>query len=267
MPFSAPIGTEEERASGKIWPGRWNDANPYLSHYSLGYHTGADLNLNFPHFDLNAHSEVYAISEGKVTFARLFSTTAWGNLVVIDHGTVNGLPLFSRYGHVENIQVEDGQAVQAGEMIAAVGNGGALNFPYHLHFDISRTEILRTKPGHWPGEQKAQILTHYVDPKEFLQAHVSGDPANSFIAGNLPEGQIYFVIATLGLNVREDHSTSARKVGVLPFGSRIYIDDTQRVDQDSFTWGKISDGQFTGDWMALGKADNSQKFVSRNPPG
>jgi hypothetical protein len=36
MPFSAPIGTEEERASGKIWPGRWHDANPYLSHYSLG---------------------------------------------------------------------------------------------------------------------------------------------------------------------------------------------------------------------------------------
>jgi hypothetical protein len=141
---------------------------------------------------------------------------------------------------------------------------------------VKENEHMRTQIGrlqraaearHWPGEQKAQILTHYVDPKEFLQAHVRGDPANSFIAGNLPEGQIYFVIATLGLNVREDHSTSAQKVGVLTFGSRIYIDDTQRFDQDSFTWGKISDGQFTGDWMALGKADNSQKFVSRNPPG
>jgi hypothetical protein len=267
MEFSAPIGTEEERASGKIWPGRWHDANPYLSHYSFGYHTGADLNLNFPHYNMNAHAEVYAICEGKVTFARLFSPTAWGNLVVIDHGIVDGLPLFSRYGHVEDIRVEEGQAVQAGEMIAAVGNGGALNFPYHLHFDISRTEILGTRPGHWPGEQKAQILAHYVDPKEFLQAQVSGDTANSFIAGNLPEGQIYFVIATLGLNVRKDHMMTAEKVGVLAFGKRVYIDDSQRIDQDSFTWGKISDGQFTGDWMALGKADNSQKFVSRNPPG
>ena len=97
MSFQAPIGSPEEIATGRIWPGRWVDATPYLTHYSYGYHTGADLNLNYPVWDADQHSDVYAMGEGKVTYAKLFSTQYWGNIIVIDHGTVDGMPLFSRY--------------------------------------------------------------------------------------------------------------------------------------------------------------------------
>ncbi len=38
MSFNAPIGTEQERATGIIWPGGWIDANGYLNLYSLGYY-------------------------------------------------------------------------------------------------------------------------------------------------------------------------------------------------------------------------------------
>ena len=111
MSFTAPIGSDEERKSGIIWPGKWFDVTPYLTHYAYGYHTGADLNLNYPHWDGDAHSAVYAMGDGVVTYAQLYSRKVWGNLIIIDHGIVDGKPLFSRYAHVENIQVAAGQSV------------------------------------------------------------------------------------------------------------------------------------------------------------
>ena len=262
MSFSAPIGTVEERESGKIWPGRWEDVTGYDKLYSLGYHTGADLNLNFPHWDANAHSDVFAIGDGTVTFADLFSTQEWGKLVVIDHGTVDGRPLFSRYGHVENITVSPSQPVGRGEPIASVGNGEGL-FPYHLHFDISLTDILRSKPGHWPGHSRTLVHAHYVNPQEWLQVHVTDGVTNL----NIFIAQAYYVIATLGLRVRQNHSTTALQVGVLPLGSKVTIDDTATVEQDSFKWGRVSGGAFNGDWLAMGKADQSETYLSRFPPG
>jgi hypothetical protein len=64
--YTAPIGTEAERASGKIWPGSWFDATGYARHYRIGqpneaYHTGADLNCNTPVWDSDAHSGDEAI--------------------------------------------------------------------------------------------------------------------------------------------------------------------------------------------------------------
>lgn len=58
--YTAPIGTEAERASGKIWPGAWGDATGYATRYRIGspneaYHTGADLNCNTPIWDADAH--------------------------------------------------------------------------------------------------------------------------------------------------------------------------------------------------------------------
>jgi hypothetical protein len=263
MAFQVPIGTQEERESGIVWPGRWNDATPYLTSYSLGYHTGADLNLNHPHWDADRHKEVRAMGPGQVTYARLYSTQYWGNIIVIDHGTVDGSPLFSRYGHVENIRVAANQMVNLGDHIADVGNGEGL-FPYHLHFDISKTEILRTRPGHWPGTNISLVRAHYVNPQEWLQAHVGSGPGAGG-AAVLPSFEVWYVIATLGLRVRRDHSRSATQVGSLLYGTRVSL-GTARVDQETYTWGQISGGSFNGDWIAVGKTDLTEIYLSRNPP-
>lgn len=261
MAFTTPIGTQEERETGVIWPGRWMDATGYDKLYSLGYHTGADLNLNFPHWNADAHSAVRAMGDGVVTFATLFSTRVWGHIVVINHGQVDGVPLFSRYAHVEEINVIAGQQVETGDQIAKVGNGDGL-FAYHLHFDISNTDILDSKPGHWPGYNRALVHAHYVNPQEWLQRHVEGGPENL----SLLIVQVYYVIATLGLRVRQDHSRSARQVGSLPFGSRISINDAEFVDQDNLRWARITTGQYSGDWLAMGTANQSEMYVSRFSP-
>lgn len=264
MSFQAPIGSPEEIASGNIWPGQWMDATPYLTSYSLGYHTGADLNLNYPYWDADMHSKVFAIGPGKVAYAQLYSTKVWGKIIVIDHGIVDGLPLMTRYGHIENIQVAVGDVVQKGQQIANVGNGEGL-FPYHLHFDISTTNVLLTKAWDWPGSDLDTVKANYVDPKAWLLAHVQ--------AGGViqpppppPNTQDVYISATAGLRVRQDHNTTSAPMTVLPYGTRVTIDRQERVNQEGYTWGHIRSGTYNGNWIALGKSDQSEAYVSNNPP-
>ena len=75
MPFQPPIGTEEERNSGNVWPGTWTDANRWTGSnppkYKLGknnwaYHTGADLNNDKPRWDSDAHAQIFSMGDGEV---------------------------------------------------------------------------------------------------------------------------------------------------------------------------------------------------------
>ncbi len=276
MSFKAPIGSEEERNSGKIWPGQWADATPYLTHYAYGIHTGADLNLNLPGaWDADAHSGVYAMGDGIVTYAQRWPNPKyWGNIIVVNHGIVDGKPLFSRYAHVENIKVSVGQSVGTGHPIAQVGNGFGL-FAYHLHFDISTTELLRTEPNNWPAPKsspnEALLKQHYVDPRAWLmRPHViestptDKDNAVSGIKPT-PTPPVWYVIAPAGAQVRKDASISAEQVGLLPHGSKLSI-ETQGGNRDGYTWGHISGGEFNGFWLAIRKQDQSESYVSTNPP-
>jgi murein DD-endopeptidase MepM/ murein hydrolase activator NlpD len=87
--FYSPIGTREQRQSHQIWPQGWIDAAPYAVIYRVdtpfeAYHTGADLNLNTPTWDRDAHSPVYSMGPGVVTYAKFFSS-GWGNLIIVRH--------------------------------------------------------------------------------------------------------------------------------------------------------------------------------------
>lgn len=54
-----------------------------------------------------------------------------GNYLVLDHG--DGLT--TMYAHCRNVDVKEGDAVKAGEMVAAVGSTGMSTGP-HLHFEV-----------------------------------------------------------------------------------------------------------------------------------
>ena len=171
--FDAPIGTEAERASPKIWPGDWVDANPYLNKYFAGYHTGADLNLNIPTYNLDKGKPVYAAADGTVIFSQVVTGSTWNGLIVIEHPPLpDGKPVFTRYGHVENLIVKAGDTVRRGQQIAQVGRYLDPRYPnYHLHFDVSLTTILKSNPRHWPKFDLNSVKTNYVDPKKFIEQH------------------------------------------------------------------------------------------------
>jgi len=274
MAYQAPIGTDDERNSGQVWPGTWVDATPYLTHYQYGYHTGADLNNNSPHFDADAHSPVYAMGQGKVTYAQLVSKKVWGNLIVIDHGIVDGKPLFSRYAHVEAINVKVGDMVQMGHPLARVGNGEGL-FPYHLHFDISTTTQLKNMPTYWPGNDSQGVKSHFVDPRAWLRntQHVVGSLPDTDGTNPPPPPPpppstrpVWYVIAADGAAIHKSPSAASEKAGMLTRGEKTSIDEDAGVNNESMIWGQIIGGQFEGNWLAIRKTDQSESYLSTNPP-
>jgi murein DD-endopeptidase MepM/ murein hydrolase activator NlpD len=172
--FDAPVGTEAERRSTEVWPGKWFDASPYDQQYldstgSAAFHTGADLNLNDPVWDSDANAPVYAPASGEVTFAG--QRSVWGNIVIIRHDPLQpgGDGVCSRSAHLATVGVAAGQRVQRGQQIGCIGHpaGG----PNHLHFDISPTKALLLNPGDWPGLDRPRLHLHYLNPLTFIQQH------------------------------------------------------------------------------------------------
>jgi hypothetical protein len=167
--FDAPVGTATERASTKLWPGMWTDANSYGNRYWLRdkyvWHTGSDLNLNSPSWDLDRLAPVYADAHGEVTHVAVHSD--WGGyIVILKHSLPTGNPVYSRFAHLDSVNVSVGQVVRRGEQIGRIGR--SLDGPYHLHYDISTTGILATKPGDWPGVDYQRILVDYTDPLAYI---------------------------------------------------------------------------------------------------
>ncbi|MDF2555424.1 MAG: mepM 1, partial [Microbacterium sp.] len=74
---------------------------------------------------------IYAAAAGTVEMSQNYS--GYGNYIRINHGGGVG----TGYGHIVNggLYVRRGQYVNAGQLIAAVGNTGG-SFGCHLHFEV-----------------------------------------------------------------------------------------------------------------------------------
>ncbi|CAN1212981.1 Peptidase M23 [Tumidithrix helvetica PCC 7403] len=94
-------------------------------HPILGYdrfHSGMDFGADYG-------SMIYASDRGTVIYAGWYG--GYGNAVIVDHG--NGLTTL--YGHCSELFVNEGQTVQKGQPISAVGSTGFSTGP-HLHFEV-----------------------------------------------------------------------------------------------------------------------------------
>lgn len=106
------------------------------------YHTGMDFAVNAPNLN------VYATAAGKVVLAE--PLTIKGNAILIDHGW----GVYSGYWHLSEFSVSVGDFVNAGDIIAQIGNTGRSAGP-HLHFeiDIAGTPV---NPQTWLGKEFPQ---------------------------------------------------------------------------------------------------------------
>ncbi len=94
--------------------------DPFLGKPML--HSGVDLVQDYG-------SEIHATAGGRVTHAGPMG--GYGDMVEIDHG--NGL--VTRYGHLSEILVAEGQEVTAGALIGRLGSTGRSTGP-HLHYEV-----------------------------------------------------------------------------------------------------------------------------------
>jgi murein DD-endopeptidase MepM/ murein hydrolase activator NlpD len=185
--FDSPVGAPAERAGPfatgeriferyELWCGKWYDANPIGSRYWLGdrwaVHTGADLNLSGPAGVLeDRFAPVYAIGDGRIVSAG-FVSAGWKNVIIAEHPVPGeDRVIYARYAHVADLRVRANDLVARGQQICTIGEYAPNN--YHLHFDLSFDPILKTLPGHWPGDNLALVRQVYTDPKAFIkQKHV-----------------------------------------------------------------------------------------------
>ena len=238
--FSSPVGTQSERESGIIWPGGWFDATGFATRYRIGspyeaLHTGADVNINTPHFDADKLAPVYSIGNGVVTAASRFK--AWGNVIVIRYPLEDGRMIWARYAHVDQMFVREGEAVNIGQQIARIGN--AFNtMAYHLHFDICPSGKIETRPDDWPKLDKTRLARDYADPKVWLQARVK--PA--IFTKRLVE------VTADSLFVRNYSAPRATIVGKLKRGDRVTILNAAPV-VNVYRWVRL-DGDEPNRWIA-----------------
>jgi murein DD-endopeptidase MepM/ murein hydrolase activator NlpD len=106
---------------GKLESGFGGRRNPFGGS-SYEFHSGQDIDAAYG-------DPVVAGASGKVTFVG--SQNGYGQLIVIDHG--GGLT--SRYGHLSQIDVAEGQMVERAQFIGRVGSSGRSTGP-HLHYEI-----------------------------------------------------------------------------------------------------------------------------------
>ncbi|MFM7424253.1 MAG: murein hydrolase activator EnvC family protein [Elainella sp.] len=110
----------------------------YRMHPILGYsrfHSGLDFGADYG-------TPIRAAAPGKVLFAGWYG--GYGQTVILDHGN----NITTLYGHTSEIYVQEGQRVQRGTPIAAVGSTGLSTGP-HLHFEV-------------------RVAGSPVDPQEYL---------------------------------------------------------------------------------------------------
>lgn len=118
--ISSPFGLRR-RVNGKLLPDY--------------FHSGLD-------FAAGTGTPVKAVQKGKVLIAR----TGWklhGNTVCIDHGQ----GVLSFYIHLSKVLVKEGDLIDKGQKIGAVGATGRANGP-HLHFSIYVNKDA-TNPYNW----------------------------------------------------------------------------------------------------------------------
>ncbi len=115
------------RAHPTVWPVRGWMTSRYgyrQSPQGEGRRLHAGIDIAAPR-----GTPVVAPADGHVVYAGYH--TAYGNLVVIDHG----YGLSTKYGHLSRINVRVGARIQRSEVLGRVGSTGRSTGP-HLHFEV-----------------------------------------------------------------------------------------------------------------------------------
>lgn len=177
--FDFPVGNPNgkgqytSKTDGKTYDS-WYNATKFAEKYSLGIHTGIDLN-GTGGGDTDKGQPVYAISKGIIEVAKNFGSP-WGNVVIIKHkylenGHINYC--YSLYAHMEDLLVKKGDLINKRAQIGVIGTGGG-SYPAHLHLEIRKNIMKDYEATYWPSSHSKSIdwvKEYYEDTEEFINKH------------------------------------------------------------------------------------------------
>lgn len=119
MPAIQPVSKEDVYYISSYFGTRWDPFN----NNNEQVHSGVD-------FVAPKYANVYATADGTVTFLHN-SRTGYGNEIIITHA----FGYSSRYAHLEEFTVSEGDTVKRGQVIGKVGNSGR-STGTHLHYEV-----------------------------------------------------------------------------------------------------------------------------------
>ncbi len=119
-PFNASKGLLNMPVNGKIvsFFGPFKNTKFNVVNYQSGINIKADRG-----------EPIQAVHAGRVLFASWFK--GYGNMIIVDHGD----HFYTIYAHAEEVFKAKGDLVDAGEVIATVGDSGSMIGPA-LHFEV-----------------------------------------------------------------------------------------------------------------------------------
>lgn len=118
-----------------IWPTQ--SATHFISQGYKSSHRALDLNR------LNGWG-IYAAAAGRVTIH--VSRYGYGNQIDLNHGG----GIVTRYGHLSEFKVKNGDYVEQGQLIGIMGSTGRSTGP-HLHFEVRVNDVPLNPLNYLPG--------------------------------------------------------------------------------------------------------------------
>jgi len=134
--------------------------------YASKYHKGLDINFGSGNFDYGA--PVLTTHDGKVTSVEKLDGENGRNVTVV---STDG-KFRTRYLHLKQINVKDGQSVSEGDQVGEIGgsrNGEEIGGQVHLHYQIDKynPETKKWEPYN-PTEGKENKKENVVDPQKWI---------------------------------------------------------------------------------------------------
>jgi len=132
-----------------------------------GDHPGVDLKL--------AHgTPLGAVAGGRIHAVR--TNASLGHHVIIEHHLPDGDIVFSVYGHLDSVRVQEGDNVRPGQTVGTVGMTGNTTGP-HVHLQIDRKVQEGKHVPYWPSSSptREQAARYTLNPITFIFQHARGE--------------------------------------------------------------------------------------------
>lgn len=146
----------------------------FLQDMGDGLHLGVDLNYGTPWQDEG--KQISATASGLVVYSKTSKgKRGWGNLVILEHVLASGEKIYSRYGHLKERWIAEGQEIDCGAGIGTCGSTGKSSAP-HLHWDMFIEKFLKdgNKITAYPQKWNARKLrAYFFDPLKFVKNFIA----------------------------------------------------------------------------------------------
>ncbi|GAB4526466.1 MAG: hypothetical protein Kow0063_00760 [Anaerolineae bacterium] len=179
--FSRPFTATYATWGSPYYPFGTNNRGQYL------WHHGIDIQnpMGSPILAVGDGTVVRAGPDDEIPFGP--SLNFFGQAVLIRHDQMwDELPVYTLYGHVSKVLVQEGQPVKTGDVVALVGQGGVALGP-HLHlevrvggmsyWDVQNPDLwVRPDPGHGVIAGRVIDAQGYLVPQQPVFLHRAEEP-------------------------------------------------------------------------------------------